>query len=105
MSSNVTTEKTDFTEEQFAAIEELAGHGFTTGEIAEVICADRRDRISILSAFSNKKSAAYLRYRKGFLQSQLKLRQRIFLDAQHGSSPAQTLAAKILSEAEYQMHE
>jgi hypothetical protein len=105
MNSNLISEKKDFTPEQLAAIEEMAAHGFTTWEIAEVLGDDRRDTGCMQSAFVNRKSEAYRYYRKGFLKSQLELRQRIFLDAKHGSSPAQTLAAKILDEAEYQMHE
>ncbi len=96
-----------FSEEELAAIEEMGAHGFIVSEIAEVIekidpCSYKNNSIIALMDPDND---GYKSYRKGFLKSQLELRQRIFIDAKHGSSPAQTLAAKILDEAEYQMHE
>jgi len=83
-------------ETDYEAIEEMAHHGFTIPEICEVLELD-------IFWFTNETSKSYKAYRKGFLQSQLELRQRIFIDAKHGSSPAQTLAAKILDAAEFEL--
>lgn len=80
----------------YDAVEEMAYHGFTLEEILEVIEVDPFWFDQIHSQFSK----AYL---KGFLKSQLELRQRIFLDAKHGSSPAQALAIKILDAAAFKM--
>ena len=95
-----------FSEEELAAIEEMAAHGFTVCEIAEVIvkATETCCNITPVVLSHDQESEAYKRYRKGFLQSQLELRQRIFLDAKHGSSPAQMLAKKILDDAEYKMN-
>lgn len=70
-------------------IERLAACGFTVGEVAEVLEVQPED----LANDSSRKA-----YRKGFLTRQLELRERIFKDAKNGSSPAQTLAKKILDD-------
>ncbi len=85
-------------EEELQMIETMGGTGFEISEIAEVLEIDN-DAFQL--AFMDKHSNVYLRFRKGFLQASVKLRQRIFLDAGHGSSPAQTLAKKILDECEF----
>lgn len=94
-----------FSEQELEAIEEMAAHGFIASEIAEVIIKPSECCENITGlAIQNPESAAYKAYRKGFLKSQLELRQRIFIDAKHGSSPAQALALKILDEADYNLH-
>jgi hypothetical protein len=82
-------------------VEEMAANGFSPEEIAEVTESDKE---KFIKSFRDPESILYKRYRKGFLQASLKLRQRIFLDAGHGSSPAQTLAKKILDDAEYKLN-
>lgn len=89
-------------EEQLAAAEEMASHGFSVNEIAEVISPD--DLMLVVCLSDDHESAFYKRYRKGYLSSLLELRQRIFKDAKHGSSPAQALAKKILDDAEYKLN-
>jgi hypothetical protein len=49
------------------------------------------------------KGEVHRRYRKGKLQAELLLRTRIFKDAGNGSSPAQTLAKKIMDDADYNL--
>jgi predicted DNA-binding protein YlxM (UPF0122 family) len=90
----------ELTDEHLLMLEEMGATGFSVNEIAEVleIVADVLEE-----SFKDKESIVYKRYRKGYLSSQLKLRQRIFLDASHGSSPAQTLAKKIMDDAEYKL--
>lgn len=91
-----------YNEEQIASIEEMAAHGFSLKEIAEVITPD--DQYGFCLNTYDKNGPVYLAYRKGHLKSQLELRQRIFIDAKHGSSPAQMLAKKILDDAEFKMN-
>ncbi len=76
--------------EILATIEELAAHGFTMKEVEEIIGKE------IIPSVDGD-----LAFRKGFLKSELELRQRIFKDAKNGSSPAQMLAKKIMDEAAY----
>ena len=71
-------------DEQFKEIEELASCFFTQEEIQEVtgiqeVCKDFKKAM-----------------RKGHLQSEYKLRKSIIDLAHDGSSPAQTLAVKML---------
>jgi hypothetical protein len=86
------------TEDELRMIEAMGATGFSPDEIAEVLMVNAD---SFLHVFNDKNSEEYKRFRKGFLEQSLILRQRIFKDAGHGSSPAQTLAKKILDDAEY----
>lgn len=88
-------------DQQLEAIEEMAYHGFTSSEIAEVIGIDSTTMENF--AWQEKRHPVFNAYRKGYLKSQLELRQRIFRDAKNGSSPAQTLAYKILDNAKYEI--
>jgi hypothetical protein len=87
-------------EDQLNMIEAMAATGFSAGEIAEVL---EVDALQFEEDFANKKSLVYKKYRKGFLQASFELRKRIFKDAGYGSSPAQTLAKKIMDDAEYKI--
>ena len=90
----------ELTEEHFKMIEEMGGTGFPPSEIAEVLQVDTG---LFSDVFQQADSEIFKRYRKGYLLAQLKLRQRIFKDAGHGSSPAQTLAKKIMDDCEYKL--
>lgn len=92
-----------YSDEQLTAIEEMAANGFTISEIAEVVVPDDQDAFAIDANI--KEGIIFKSYRKGILKSQLELRQRIFKDAKHGSSPAQALAKKILDDAEYKLNQ
>jgi predicted DNA-binding protein YlxM (UPF0122 family) len=83
------------TPEQLSNVERMAAAAFSIAEIAEVLevnadllhsCVDMPDH-PIRKA-----------YRTGQLRRQLELRERIFKDAKNGSSPAQTIAQKLLDE-------
>lgn len=87
-------------ESELAMIQTMAGTGFSLEEIAEVIEVDTSD---FILAYKNRESVVYKTHRKGYLLSQLDLRTRIFKDAGHGSSPAQTLAKKIMDDADFKM--
>lgn len=87
-------------ENELQMIEELGATGFSPGEIAEVL---QVDKALFLSAFRDEDGSIYKTFRKGYLLGQLKLRQRIAKDAEHGSSPAQTLLKKIYDECDYQL--
>lgn len=91
-----------YNETELEAIEELAAHGFTVEQIDCIIPKKNECSSHVtLNLLLDKNSFLNARYEKGFLESELKIRQRIFLDAQHGSSPAQALAVKILDAAAF----
>lgn len=90
----------ELTEEHFLMIETMAGTGFLPREIAEVLEVNNSD---FMTEYLDNSSVVYMRYRKGKLLSEVKLRQRIFKDAGFGSSPAQTLAKKIMDDCDYQL--
>lgn len=92
------SESLKLSEDQLEMIEAMGATGFCISEIAEVIEVNP-DQLQ--QDYSNTDSVVYKRYRKGFLKASLELRQRIFKDAGHGSSPAQTLAKKIMDDADY----
>jgi hypothetical protein len=99
----------DLDEKQLEAIEEMAAHGFSHDEIACTILPTKmlltEDNFqvydSIVLLLRSRNTIAGKAYRRGFLRSQLELRQRIFQDAKHGSSPAQALAKNILDAAAF----
>jgi hypothetical protein len=96
----------EYNDSELDAIEEMAAHGFTPDEISEVVqrSTECAENITAIVLKHDVDTEAFKRYRKGFLKSQLELRQRIFLDAKHGSSPAQALAKKILDDAEFKLN-
>lgn len=87
----------ELNEEQLHMVEAMGAAGFTPAEIAEVLEADHLHFIAAFKAGTE----IFKRYRKGYLQAQLELRQRIMTDAKHGSSPAQTLMKKIFDDADH----
>lgn len=91
---------TEPNETEMQMIEEMGATGFSPLEIAEVLEVDSAE---FLTAFKDPDGAIYKTFRKGYLLGQLKLRQRIAKDAEHGSSPAQTLMAKIYDQCDYQI--
>lgn len=72
------------TEEQQKEIEELAGYFFTEDEVSEISGVEKSER-------GFKKA-----FRKGNLLAEAELRKSIMELAKAGSSPAQTLAWKML---------
>ncbi len=91
---------TQLTEKNLSMIEVMAGTGFSLDEIAEVLEVDPTE---FATEYRNTGSAVRKHYRKGYLQAQLELRKRIFKDAGHGSSPAQTLAKGIMDAADFKL--
>jgi IS30 family transposase len=85
------------TEKELTAIERMAAASFTYAEVAEVLEVD----IATFEAQMLRNTPERKAYRKGILQRQLELRERIFLDAKNGSGPAQTAAIKILSDTQF----
>ncbi len=85
-----------WTEDQLISIERMAGAAFCIEDIAEVLEVDAKKLYPLLE---DKEDVFRKAYRKGFLQRQLEVRERIFKDAKHGSSPAQNLANKMLDDA------
>jgi hypothetical protein len=89
----------ELSEEQLQMVEAMGATGFTPDEICEVL---EVPYLPFMYSFKEG-GTLYQRYRKGFLQGQFELRQRIMKDAKHGSSPAQTLMKKIFDDADYQL--
>lgn len=71
-------------DEQAAEIEELAGYFFTEDEVEEITGLEK-------STCGFKKA-----FRKGSLKAEAEIRKSIIQLAKDGSSPAQTLAWKML---------
>jgi len=76
-------------------VERMAGAAFTHAEIAEVLSIEE---YSLQMEMQSQDSPYRKAYRTGLLARQLELRERIFKDAANGSSPAQTLAHKLLED-------
>jgi hypothetical protein len=88
-------------DDELQMIEEMGSTGFLPGDIAEVLEVDFNE---FMEVFKNTESKIYKTFRKGFLLGLLKLRKRVAKDAEHGSSPAQTLMHKIYDECKYVMN-
>lgn len=84
--------------QELEAVEQMAAHGFQLDEVAEVLLVPVH---VVEELYGDKTSNLYRHYRKGFLQSELELRARIFRDAKNGSSPAQAMAKKIMDDCAY----
>ena len=82
-----------WTEELLISIERMAAAAFSFEEMADVLEIEQRD---FFIAMREEGHPVQKRIRKGMLARQLELRERIFKDAKNGSSPAQTLAVKLL---------
>jgi hypothetical protein len=88
----------ELSEEELQMIESMGSNGFTPAEIAEVL---EINKTAFEHYFLDHDGVIYKRYRKGYLQAQLTLRERIMKDAKNGSSPAQTLMKKIFDDADH----
>jgi hypothetical protein len=82
-----------WTEEMLISIERMAGAAFSFEEMADVL---EIEQAAFSLATREEGHPVQKRIRKGMLTRQLELRERIFKDAKNGSSPAQTLAVKLL---------
>jgi hypothetical protein len=81
------------TPESLEYITRMAAAAFTPHEIAIVLQVDGAVFCAAADDCDHEVAKAYNR---GFLTRQLELRERIFQDAKNGSSPAQTIAARIM---------
>ena len=86
--------KTVLDTEQLAAIERMAAAAFTAKEIEEIL-----EIVHLSVIIEDNNTIAHKAFRKGYLTRQLELRERIFQDAKNGSSPAQTIANKLLEDS------
>ncbi len=82
-----------WTEEMLNSIERMAEAAFDWQEMADVLEIEQRE---FFMAMKEDGHPVQKRIRKGMLKRQLELRERIFKDARNGSSPAQTLAVKLI---------
>ena len=78
-------------------VERLAGAAFTEKEMSIALEVEERKLKLWMQDPENPYFKAAM---KGKLETQLILRERIFKDAGNGSSPAQTLAMKIIENSE-----
>lgn len=82
-----------WTDEMLISIERMAAAAFDWREMADVLEVEQLD---FSLAMQEEGHPVQKRIRKGMLMRQLEVRERIFKDAKNGSSPAQTLATKLL---------
>lgn len=85
----------EFDNSALECIKRMGASFFPPAEIAEVL---EVDEVEFIALFKTPGSEVRKAYRSGFLSRQLELRERIFLDAKNGSSPAQTLAMKLMEQ-------
>lgn len=77
-------------------ITRLAAAAFTEKEISIAL----EIKIALIKLWMNDEDSDFFKaVMKGKLETQLKLRERIIKDAGNGSSPAQTLAIKIIEDS------
>lgn len=81
--------------EQLQMIERMSAAAFSIKEIAEVC---EVDAAALEACYNQDGHAVRKAIRTGYLRRQLELRERIFKDAKNGSSPAQTIAYKLLED-------
>lgn len=85
------------TSDQLTELESLASYFFTPDECAIVLGIDTDD---LEMALMDDDHPAYAAYQRGKLKSKLELRKSILTLAKQGSSPAQTMALRLLDELE-----
>lgn len=85
----------ELTAKDLEAVTRLSAAAFTPKELSIHFDIPVGD---IKAAIKDEECDFYKAYMKGQLQTKLLLNERIFKDANNGSSPAQTLALKLLDE-------
>lgn len=85
------------TTDQLAELESMASFFFNYEEIAIVLDVDTAD---LEDELLDETSPIYRAYQRGKLKSKMELRKSILTLAKQGSSPAQTLALRILDDLE-----
>lgn len=83
----------ELTQQQLQEIEALAGVFFPLKKIAIVLELDAK---ALSKAYENEGSAVYQAVERGKLTQEAELRKVIFTLAKGGSSPAQSMAMKII---------
>ena len=84
-------------EDMLQYVERLAAASFTNEEMSIALELEQR---KIKLWMQDPENPFFKAAMKGKLERQLVLRERIFKDAENGSSPAQTLAMKIFETSE-----
>lgn len=84
------------TEDQLKELEDLAAVWFTIEEIATILQVDKLDLSTHI--FRTPASEASKAFNRGRLRSEAETRAAVFKAAADGSSPAQTLALKIIAD-------
>lgn len=84
-------------DDQLKEVERMAAAAFSPKDISYQLEVDH----SVIREWMNDEESAFFKaYKKGQLTTTLLLRERIFKDANNGSSPAQTLANNLLKDCE-----
>ena len=86
----------DQNESFLSDLESYSALMFTRGEIAVIMEVDQNELSDLLM---DKQSPAYKAFQRGRLKREAELRKGIFDLASNGSSPAQTLALKLIENA------
>lgn len=85
------------TSDQLTELESLASYFFTPDECA-IVLSISTDELEM--ALEDDTDPGYKAYQRGKLKSKLELRKSILTLAKQGSSPAQTMALRLLDESE-----
>lgn len=89
----------NLTEEQLGMLEEMGSVFFNHKQCAIVLQVSFNE---LQNDMLNDQSAAYQAYERGRLQTLLEVRKNAIAMARNGSSPAQNLVEKMLSDYEFQ---
>lgn len=92
----------ELTAEHKAYIEKLAGLFYVPRQIAVIMDIPVAD---FMADIAIETTDIYRAYWKGFYEAEVKFREEVSRLAHLGSSPAQTLLAKMIEESKMQRHE
>lgn len=84
---------TELSDDILKQVEDLAGLFYTPKQVA-LICEIPANEFE--TAMSNESSALYKAYWKGYFTAEIEFRKEVKKASNYGSSPAQTLLAKII---------
>jgi hypothetical protein len=87
----------NYSADQLKEIEAFAGKLMAGEEIAIILCIDESE---FLQQLQNKDTDAAKAFLRGLLRTKAELNESILKLAKQGSSPAQTLALKMVKDAE-----
>jgi len=92
---------TPLNDETIIEIRKLAGLFYTPKEVCMMLDIDRK---IFNAALANEDSPIYNAYHGGRLEADIKFREKVIALANLGSSPAQTLVAKLIESSQIKMN-